>query len=184
VDGVPETSYVVQTIRRVNDRERGVARARLLRREGQTYDEIRAVIGPVDNSTLRVWVRGIPRPPETFRTHREDELRRECRRLRAEGFTISEIAERTGASPGSISPWVNDVRPRSRDRAAKRRADGLRAAAKTNASRYSRFREVQQRLAAAAIGPLTERDLFLLGVGLFWAEGSKSKPYAIRDRIT
>jgi transposase-like protein len=168
----------------MNDRDRRIARARLLRRDGKTYDEIRAVIGPVDNSTLRVWVRGIARPPETYRTHRRDDLRQECRRLRAEGLTISEIAEKMGASVGSISPWVSRVKPRSTDRAKSRRLAGLRAAAKTNAARNARFREVQVRLASTAIGPLSDRELFLVGVALYWAEGSKSKPYSTRDRIT
>ena len=85
MDGVPETSYAAQTIMPMKDRERRIARARLLRREGKTYTEIRTVIGPVDTSTLRVWLRGIPRPPETHRTHRRDDVRQECRRLRAQG---------------------------------------------------------------------------------------------------
>src|SRR3954454_23691882 len=95
----------------MNARERRIARARLLRREGKTYAEIRAVIGPVDNETLRGWLLGIPRPPATHRAPRKDELRRECRRLRAQGLTITEIAAKTGASKGSISPWVADVTP-------------------------------------------------------------------------
>jgi hypothetical protein len=78
---------------------------------------------------------------------------------------------------------VRDVKPRTRERAEPRRLAGLRAAAKTNAERFARFREVQQRVAAVSIGPLTERELFLVGVGLYWAEGSKSKTYAIRERI-
>src|SRR3954447_15769882 len=89
----------------MNARERRIARARLLRREGKTYAEIRAVIGPVDNETLRGWLLGIPRPPATHRAPRKDELRRECRRLRAQGLTIPEIAAKTGASKGSIRPW-------------------------------------------------------------------------------
>jgi hypothetical protein len=38
-----------------------IGRARLLRRQGKTYNEIRAVIGPCDDETLRSWLRGIPR---------------------------------------------------------------------------------------------------------------------------
>jgi transcriptional regulator with XRE-family HTH domain len=167
----------------VNERQRRIARARLLRRQGKTYSEIRDLIGPVDDKTLQIWCRGIPRPRETYRSHPRDDVRRECRRLRAEGWTISEIAEKTGASKGSVSPWVRDVKPRTRERAELRRLAGLRAAAKTNAERFARFREVQQRVAAVSIGPLTERELFLVGVGLYWAEGSKSKTYAIRERI-
>jgi hypothetical protein len=90
----------------MNDRQRRIARARLLRREGKTYDEIRMVIGPVDDKTLFVWCRGIPRPASTYRSHPNNEVRQECRRLRAEGWSISEIAQKTGhpkapSAPGS-----------------------------------------------------------------------------------
>jgi hypothetical protein len=68
----------------MTDRERRIARARLLRREGKTYNEIRAVVGPVDDSDLKSWLRGIRRPPETLRARAKDDLRRECRRLRAQ----------------------------------------------------------------------------------------------------
>lgn len=31
---------------------------------------------------------------------------------------------------------------------------------------------------------MSERELFLVGVGLYWAEGSKSKTYSRRERVT
>jgi len=94
----------------MNDRRRRIARARLLRRQGKTYNEIRVIIGPVDDKTLLLRCKGIPRPAATYRSHPKDDVRRECRRLRAEGLTIPEIAEKTSASKGSISPWVADAR--------------------------------------------------------------------------
>ena len=30
---------------------------------------------------------------------------------------------------------------------------------------------------------MTERELFLVGVGLYWAEGGKDKPYARREKV-
>jgi hypothetical protein len=94
----------------MKERERRIARARLLRRDGKTYHEIRMVIGPVDDKTLHVWLKGIPRPASTYRSHPKDEVRKECRRLRALGWSINEIAEKSGASKGSVSPWVADVK--------------------------------------------------------------------------
>jgi hypothetical protein len=32
--------------------------------------------------------------------------------------------------------------------------------------------------------PVEDRDLFFVGLALYWAEGGKSKPWAIRDHIT
>lgn len=163
----------------MNNRERRIARARLLRRDGKTYDEIRMVLGPVDNSTLRVWVRGISRPPETYRTRRCDELRRECRRLRAQGLTIPEIAARTGASKGSISPWVADVRMplEYKQQRAKFSEEARRRAGESNRRRAADRREAFRRQAAARFGEVSDRDLFVAGVALYWAEGAKAKPW-------
>jgi transposase len=168
----------------MNDRERRIARARLLRRDGKTYDEIRAVIGPVDDSTIRTWCKGIPRPASTFRSCPKTDLRRRCRELRRLGYTYTEIAELTGATAGSISPWVRDIKPVSRERADQRRLAAVRAATVTKSKSRQRKRETHMRAAAASIGPLNDRDLFLIGVGLYWAEGAKSKPYAIREHLT
>lgn len=168
----------------MNERDRRIARARLLRRQGKTYNEIREVLGPVDDKTLLVWCRGIPRPPETRRSRPKVDLRLECRRLRAMGLTYSEIAEATGASQGSISPWVRDIQVPNRERAERRRLDALRAAAKTRSAQAQRRRDVHTASAAASIGPVADRELFLLGVGLYWAEGSKSKSYDTREHIT
>jgi transcriptional regulator with XRE-family HTH domain len=168
----------------MDERQRRIARARLLRREGKTYSEIRAVIGAVDDSTLRIWLRGISRPPATYRSCPKADLRVECRRLRSMGLTYTEIAEATGASPGSISPWVRDIKVLNRERAERRRLSALRAAAKTRSVQAQRRRDLQTATAAASIGELTDRELFLVGVALYWAEGSKSKPYDLRERIT
>jgi hypothetical protein len=60
---------------------------------------------------------------------------------------------------------------------------GLKASAATRRDLTERQRAVQAAVAAAAIGPLAEQELFLVGLGLYWAEGSKSKPYATRERV-
>jgi transcriptional regulator with XRE-family HTH domain len=163
----------------MTDRERRIARARLLRREGKTYDEIRMVIGPVDDETLRGWLLGIPRPPETNRTRRKDALRRECRRLRAQGLTIPEIAEKTGTSKGSVSPWVADVTPPAK--AMQRRLvlneEARRRVGETHRRRASERREALCRRACEEFGETSERDLFVVGVALYWAEGAKAKPW-------
>lgn len=168
----------------MNERDRRIARARLLRREGKTYAEIRAALGPVDDGILRAWLRGIPRPPETRRSHPHTALRRECRRLRARGFTYTEIAAATGASPGSISVWVRDVNVPSRERAERRRLEALRTSAQKRSRTAQRKRERQTALARSSIGPVSQQELFLLGVALYWAEGSKSKSYDLRERVT
>jgi hypothetical protein len=70
------------------DRRR-IGQARLLRRQGKTYEEIRGVIGSVSEDDLRRWMKGIPRPPGTFRAKAKDELRQKCRQLRRAGLTYN-----------------------------------------------------------------------------------------------
>lgn len=168
----------------MDERQRRIARARLLRRSGKTYDEIRAALGPVDNGTLRHWLRGIQRPPETFRSNPLTDLRRECRRLRRSGLTYDEIAERTGASKGSLSLWLRDIseNPQRRRRMAARppRA-GLPYAIEMRQSAAA-LRARRRTEAAGSLGAISSRELLAAGVALYLAEGSKAKPWRPRDR--
>jgi hypothetical protein len=164
------------------DRHR-IGRARLLRREGKTYDEIRAAIGPIRNEDLAAWLRGIARPKETWRGKALDDLRRRCRQLRTGGLTYDEIADITGASAGSLSLWLRDL-PQDAARAKIHRLEAVRAT--RGRARQERAVARADVIASAAneIGPVADRELWLVGLGLYWAEGTKSKSWAIRDRIT
>jgi hypothetical protein len=167
-----------------------IGRARLLRRTGKTYDEIRLVVGPVRDETLAAWLRGISRPPGTHRSRGLVELRRRCRQLRADGLTYSEIHALTGASQGSLSVWLRDVRASAkssetiRQRAEHRRLTGLRDRAERTAIARSIRRSDAVATAMGQIGSVSDRELLLIGVALYWAEGAKNKPWAVRDRVT
>ncbi len=170
----------------INERDRRrIGRARLLRRAGHTYDEIRAAIGPVGNDQLSTWFKGIRRPAATRRTHSLPETRSQCRRLRAQGLTYDEIAAITGASKGSISPWVRDVclPARLRDQRTARQALGRVRAGQALHERAEnrRFARVEQ--GRRSVGAVSDRELFLIGVALYWAEGSKSKPWRRARRV-
>lgn len=170
---------------REHDRHR-VGKARLLRRQGKTYNEIREVIGPVDDQTLVRWLRGIPRPPQTHRSRALPELARECRRLRSLGLTQGEIIAKTGASQGSLSLWLRNVK--IPDRVEERRRDHLqelrnRGTAALHDAAVRRCQERQSR-ARSSIDVVTARDLFMLGLALYWAEGTKDKPWRRTGRAT
>jgi hypothetical protein len=99
-------------------------------------------------------------------------------------MTYDQIQLELGCSKSSISLWVRDLpkvdhrtpQEQGRDAAAKRWAhEGpLREAA--------RQRTIDE--ARTAIGPLTDRELFIAGTALYWAEGSKSKPYRRDETAT
>jgi hypothetical protein len=167
------------------DRHR-VGKARLLRRQGKTHDEIREVIGEVGKDVLAAWLRGIPRPPETNRSGRsKPELRRKARQLRAEGMTIGEISEITGVGKGSISPWIRDIAlpPRVEER-RQQHLQQLRSRGGRVLSERARLRrELVAESAYLQVRALSASELFAAGVALYWAEGTKDKPWRRNGRV-
>lgn len=83
----------------------------------------------------------------------------------------------------SVSLWVRDLpHPEPRCTPEEQRARMNAGLARLRAEQ-DRVREETKRAAAAAIGKLTDRELFLVGVGLYWAEGAKDKPYSRREQV-
>jgi hypothetical protein len=179
VEGTPISSVQRSTITRMDNRQRRIARARLLRRNGKAYAEIRAVIGSVDDETLRRWCKGIPRPRETHRSHPKIAERRRARQLRMAGATYPEIGDQLGVAQGSLSVWLRDLPVP--DRARARRATNIsrihgRGGEKLRANAEAR-RLTRVRAAQASVEPVDDRTLFFVGLALYWAEGAKDKPW-------
>jgi hypothetical protein len=164
------------------DRHR-IGQARLLRRQGKTYEEIRNVVGWVAEDDLRRWMKGIPRPPGTFRGKAKDDLREKCRQLRIEGLTYDDIAKLTGASKSSLSLWLRDL-PHEFPGSKEQRQARLEVTCAQKRADRAVVRAAEIASAARAVGSLADRELLLVGLALYWAEGTKSKPWAIRDRVT
>lgn len=183
--GLSEQPASLDGMIRATDRHR-IGKARLLRRDGKTYDEIRAIIGPVSNDELRAWLRGIPRPAGTRRSRSLPEVARECRRLRALGLTHGEIVEQTGASVGSVSLWLRDVKvPASVEQRRQAHLQHVRGRG-SQVLHDAAIQRQRERVDAAfvSIANLTPRDLFMVGVALYWAEGTKDKPWRRSGRVT
>ncbi len=92
-----------------------------------------------------------------------------ARRLRAEAWTLEDIARHLGVSKSSVSLWVRDVPfvPQPR-RAARRRAPNVlqrRQAAEIDALKAE---------GAARLGRLSEQAFLAAGAALYAGEGSKS----------
>lgn len=159
-------------------REQAIA----LRREGYSLRQIRDTLKIFNNDILNQLVKGEPPPEWTKRPNAKDDLRERARELRLQGWTYDQIQVELGCSKSSISLWVRDLpKPEPRYTPEEQRAlmrEGL-----------TRLRDAQNEerkktnLAANKdIGDLTDRELFMAGVALYWAEGSKSKPYDRRER--
>ncbi|WP_308108366.1 hypothetical protein [Streptomyces antimicrobicus] len=109
------------------------------------------------------------------------DLQARARELRLQGRTYNEITAELGCAKSSVSLWVRDLPTPARrveqgKQAARARWDRELAA-------RDAARQETKRAAAAEIGTLTERELFLIGVGLYWSEGAKDKTYDRRERV-
>ncbi|MFJ8363024.1 helix-turn-helix domain-containing protein [Streptomyces sp. NPDC093984] len=151
-------------------RERAVA----LRRGGHSLRQIRDELKIFNNDILNQLVKGEPPPEWTKRPQAKDDPRERARELRKQGWTYNQIQAELGCSKSSVSLWVRDLpapeRERRTDMTPARR--GARRAAEDRAAARAELTDT----ASNEIGPLTARELFLIGVGLYWSEGAKAKP--------
>ncbi|MFI6527991.1 hypothetical protein [Streptomyces uncialis] len=117
--------------------------------------------------------------------HAKPAVRARARELRRQGLTYDEIQSELKCSKSSISLWVSDL-----PKPVRRPADPARAsaAAKRRWEPTMRLREAERQrtrsAATAEIGALTDQQLLIAGVCLYWAEGTKSKPYRPQARVT
>ncbi|WP_206507475.1 hypothetical protein [Streptomyces chrestomyceticus] len=154
-----------------------------LRRAGLSRRQIRDRLHVHNNDILNRLLKGEPPPDWTRRPNAKDDLRARARELRGRGMTYDAIQVELGVSKSSISLWVRDMpRPprRTREQAS---AIGKRGWEET-LRRRDEERQRTKRVAADEIGAMGDRDLFLVGVGLYWSEGSKSKPHNPQERVT
>jgi transposase len=162
-------------------RERAVA----LRREGLSRRQIRDHLHVHNNDILNRLLEGEPPPEWTKRPNAKDDLRDRARELRLQGWTYDQIQVELGCSKSSISLWVRDLPTPER---RKRTREESSAIAKRGWEATLRLREEERQQtkqsAAEEVAQMTDRELFLVGVGLYWAEGSKSKPYRRQERVT
>ncbi|MFF1549197.1 hypothetical protein [Streptomyces sp. NPDC058291] len=160
-------------------RERAVA----LRRAGLSLRQIRDELKIFNNDILHRLVKGEPPPEWTKRPRAKDDLRARARDLRLQGWTYDRIEAELDCSRSSVSLWVRDLPKPER----KRTAQEASAIARRGWEAKLRVRDEERRrtkeAAGQAVGDLSPRELFLVGVGLYWAEGAKDKPYERRESV-
>lgn len=93
----------------------------------------------------------------------------QARELRAQAWTLRDIADELGVSKSSVSTWVRDVEfePRPRRKARKRGPNKLAR---------QKDADIEAGLAwgRQQIGELSDRDLLIAGAALYAGEGSKT----------
>jgi hypothetical protein len=94
--------------------------------------------------------------------------------MRKAGHSYSYIVSRTGVSKGTLAVWLADV-PYTPNPNTVKRIGRARAASGAAKSKLKLASIIQARKEAASeIGRLSRRDLFMLGLGLYIGEGTKS----------
>lgn len=95
---------------------------------------------------------------------------RRARELRAESWTLQDIATELGVSKSSVSRWVRDVDflPRARSR-------GHRSM-KPHPMHVAKLAEIQRciREGRERVGAMSEREFLVLGLALYAGEGAKT----------
>ncbi|WP_329038101.1 hypothetical protein OHT61_13285 [Streptomyces sp. NBC_00178] len=161
-------------------RERAVA----MRREGLSRRQIRDRLHVGNNDILNRLLEGEPAPEWTKRPRAKDDLRAKARELRLQGMTYDAIQVELGCSKSSISLWVRDLPRPERRRTPEQASEIARRGWEARLEMRETERVRTRSAAEAEIGPLSPRELFLVGVGLYWSEGSKSKPHRRQERAT
>ncbi|HSP29653.1 MAG TPA: hypothetical protein VLN74_13960 [Ilumatobacteraceae bacterium] len=96
--------------------------------------------------------------------------RERARELRAQSWTLQEIATELGVAKGSVSVWVRDVdfspKPRNRGHSGHQ----------PHPLRVKKLAEIERcrAEAAALLGQLSDRELRTFALGLYAGEGSKT----------
>ena len=105
--------------------------------------------------------------------------------LRRDGATYSALQQRFGIAKSTLWRWLKaeglvETEPQ-RLTELKRRAQQKGAAA-VRAQYVARTRAIVE-AARQEVDALSRRDLWLLGVALYWAEGTKQKPHNVAQRV-
>ncbi|MEV5940524.1 hypothetical protein [Streptomyces sp. NPDC051994] len=154
-----------------------------LRREGLSLRQIRDRLHVDNNDLLHRLLNGEPAPEWTKRPNAKDDLRDRARELRTQGMTYDQIQVELGCSKSSISLWVRDLPRPDRTRTSEEASAIARRGWEATLQRREEERQLTKQDSAGAIGELSARELYLVGVVLYWAEGAKDKPWARRESL-
>lgn len=105
--------------------------------------------------------------------------------MRAAGATYTEIAAALGVAAGSLSVWLRDlpVPDRGRARHAARVAGLRHKGGDTTRRRAEERRVARVTRGIGSVAALSDRELFFVGLALYWAGGSKDKPWKRHGRV-
>lgn len=108
------------------------------------------------------------------------DLRLRARKLRQQGVSVRDIAIQLDVAKSSVSWWVRDIaltqiqKARLTTSEIKGRERGLFKTMQIKRERRASYLEEFNISGALRMSAVSKNELFVLGVGLYWAEGGKS----------
>lgn len=114
------------------------------------------------------------------------DLNRKAVILRRKGLTYSAILEKVPVAKSTLALWFKEVQlstPQQQMITKKRIDAALRGAIAKREQRIKRTYEIVCK-AEKEIGKITDRELWLIGITLYWGEGSKEKDSRPGSRVS
>ena len=159
--------------------------AKRLRRAGLTIREIKAQLGVTSDRLMGELLRGEPPNPVVYAGRAKREVQEQARALREQGLSYNVIAAELGVAKSSVSVWCRDVVLTDEQREALLLPSAEARLKRAESARAARIRRtaVIHDAAIAEVGSMSDRELFLVGVALYWAEGAKTKPWSPSTQV-
>jgi transcriptional regulator with XRE-family HTH domain len=101
--------------------------------------------------------------------------------MREKGMSYAQIKEKLKVSKSTLSNWLYDI-PLSEDKIKLLRDNStIRIEKYRNTMKLKRELRLEEvyKKAAKDIGSFSEREIFLLGLFLYWGEGTKAQKYSV-----
>lgn len=114
-----------------------------------------------------------------YNTMAKSKEKLEALKLRRKGWSIGLIAKHLKVGKGSVSVWCRDLKLTKRQRdfltqkVIKDGHKGRMIGAEMNRKKKEDAIAFCQKSGKKDIGKLSQRDLFIMGIALYWAEGSR-----------
>lgn len=106
-------------------------------------------------------------------------------KLRKKGFSYSEILKQTPVTKSTLSLWLRSIGLSKRQKqrlTEKKLAAILRGGQAKRDYRLAITKRIKDK-ARKEIGKLSNRDLWLIGIALYWAEGAKQKEHNVSQKV-
>ncbi len=105
-------------------------------------------------------------------------LKEKAIKLRKKGFSYSEILKEVLVAKSTLSLWLRSVglAKRQKQRLTEKRLKAILKGARKKRNYRVLVTKQIKREAKKEIGRLSKRELWLMGIALYWAEGAKQRP--------